>query len=467
MYGFGDGVGVGNGDVTGSLAPSLISHVAGLPISKIACGEAHSMALSVSGSIWCWGSNGFGCLADANSPDTYRPNMIRLSTTAVDIAAGSFHCLALTNGGQVLSWGKNNDGQLGYDCGGPINSVPRIISELLGTHVDRISAGRKASFFVASGGRVYACGARQAIGGAVKATSPTHVPVLVSELTGCQDVVAGSLAAFAVFGSPLQQHQQRVFHFDESIAAPLLLSDLEPVSANQIVDVVRMLENSFSCVAAVNGSFLDPVRHWATNVEETPGVDFSRAISCLHRLDKLGGKPVVEAMEMAWSRLIRNSLDSVATTKSPECLRVWLLAFANPSMQRPQTYNFLIDRFLVSLVGLGKRSCATVEGWWKNLPFDLYMFIVDTIQRYVSFLVTNQPGSTKYATAAIVLDRLHSVREVPPTSFYNTTLSNSINLVNEIHNYGGAVFSWLNYPYLLNAEAKSVRMHLLTFVLLL
>ncbi len=74
------------------------------------------------------------------------------------------------------------------------------------------------------------------------------------------------------------------------------------------------------------------------------------------------------------SRLIRNQLDSVSS-KSPECLRVWLLAFANPAMQRPQSYHVIIDRLLVSLIGLGKRARAVIERWWATMPVEQYLFI--------------------------------------------------------------------------------------------
>ncbi len=125
-------------------------------------------------------------------------------------------------------------------------------------------------------------------------------------------------------------------------------------------------------------------------------------------------------------------------------------------------------------------------------PADLvgtqYMVIVSTIQRYVEWLVTTgkvagDPRSlaradaevqahSKAVNAAMALERLHSVREVPPDAFYNAALSSHINLVQEytqfmasqaravgcaqfgdVHEYQ-AVFSWLRYPYLLTAEAK-------------
>ncbi len=39
-------------------------------------------------------------------------------------------------------------------------------------------------------------------------------------------------------------------------------------------------------------------------------------------------------------------------------------------MMLPESYHVIIDRLLVSLIGLGKRARATLEHWWSALPFD-------------------------------------------------------------------------------------------------
>jgi hypothetical protein len=173
----------------------------------------------------------------------------------------------------------------------------------------------------------------------------------------------------------------------------------------------------------------------------------------------MGGKPVMEALANAWSRLARNQLDT-CSSKSPECLRVWLLAFANPNMMEPATYHVIIDRLLVSLVGLGKRARSTLEHWWGTLPLDQYMVIVSVLQRYVEWLVTTLDGAkvqSKAVNAAMALERLYGARELAPGSFYNAALSSHIDLVREYTQFvsSQAVFSWLRYPYLLTADAKA------------
>lgn len=461
LYGCGDGW-IGNGDVTGKLEPAPIAHIYGAPIVKIACGESHSMALTSGGVVWTWGSNSFGALG-FKGPDSYRPIPLDSMGQVVDICAGAYHALALTIEGRVLSWGKNSDGQLGYPTvGSPVSFAPRILSDLLGTHVVALAAGRRNSFFVSDDGRVYACGPASVCAGVDASKGVT----LVDSLRGATQVWAGSLSAFAFFGgggggggSSTMTAPQGVFSFDESVVPEegSLFS-----SSSRCSEAVRVVESSFSSAAAINGSFLHPVKRFSTNVEDNPGIEFGRAISVLQRLWRVGGKPVQEAMANAFSRAIRNTLDS-CSSKSPECLRVWLLCFANPAMAEPQLYGVVIDRLLVSLIGLGKRARYTLEHWWANLPLNEYMHIVKVIQHYVDWVMTTLDGRAlkgRVVNGAVALERLHNARsssDVPSDAFYIEGLSSYIDLVHEYTQFvqSAATFSWLRYPYLLTPQAKA------------
>lgn len=42
--------------------PQLVEHLSGVPLVQISAGEAHSMALSMSGNVYSWGRNNFGQL---------------------------------------------------------------------------------------------------------------------------------------------------------------------------------------------------------------------------------------------------------------------------------------------------------------------------------------------------------------------------------------------------------------------
>jgi alpha-tubulin suppressor-like RCC1 family protein len=102
-------------DYDGTLVP--LSGVAAL-----AGGSLHSLALDMDGTVWAWGSNGYGQVGDGTSGS----GASRLTPVKVlgeggagylsnvkAIAAGTYHSLALDYDGTVWIWGGNSEGQLG------------------------------------------------------------------------------------------------------------------------------------------------------------------------------------------------------------------------------------------------------------------------------------------------------------------------------------------------------------------
>ena len=69
------------------------------PISKIAAGDRHTVALKQDGTVACWGYNVYGqCAVPAGLG----------SVTAV--AAGFYHTVAVKQDGTVACWGYNGNG---------------------------------------------------------------------------------------------------------------------------------------------------------------------------------------------------------------------------------------------------------------------------------------------------------------------------------------------------------------------
>lgn len=77
----------------------------------------------------------------------------------------------------------------------------------------------------------------------------------------------------------------------------------------------------------------------------------------------------------------------------------------------------------------------------------------------MSWSVTAGPPAlqSKLVTAAIALDHMHGVRDVPPAAFYNDAVSSHIDLVRDFQTFctSKAVFSWCRYPFMLTAQAKA------------
>lgn len=96
---------------------------------EITAGDHHSVAISVSGTLWVWGYNNFGQLGNGRrGQNAMERAPIQLESTNrwAAIAAGRGHTLALTDDGQLWGWGANESYQLGDDFRG-FTLTPRPI----------------------------------------------------------------------------------------------------------------------------------------------------------------------------------------------------------------------------------------------------------------------------------------------------------------------------------------------------
>lgn len=180
-WGFNNHGQLGNGTTTISDVPVPVAIPAGDTVRAVGGGAFHSLALTTSGQVLAWGDNADGELGDGSTTDSPIPVVVRvpagLSVTAV--SAGAAHSLALTSAGQALAWGLNNDGQLGN---GTIIDTASPVSVALpaGATVASISAGADHSLALTTDGRALAWGDNEAgqLGGATtSALSATPVPV--------------------------------------------------------------------------------------------------------------------------------------------------------------------------------------------------------------------------------------------------------------------------------------------------
>jgi len=139
--------------------PGEVAGSWGAPIVDLAAGDEFSLALASDGSLWSWGANGDGQLADGSNLDRALPAMASTPPGLVSIAAGGGHALALDLSGQVWAWGRNADGQVG-DGTTTQAAEPRQLafagSPAAG--MARIAAGRAHSLAVDHDGGLWAWG---------------------------------------------------------------------------------------------------------------------------------------------------------------------------------------------------------------------------------------------------------------------------------------------------------------------
>jgi alpha-tubulin suppressor-like RCC1 family protein len=194
----GNGV-LGNGTTTSSSLPVSVSLPVGTTITAVAAGYGHSLALTSTGTLLAWGSNGHGQLGNGTTTDSSTPVAVTLpvGTTITKVAAGATHSLAVTSTGAVLAWGWNGLGQLGN--GTTTDSpLPTPVGLALGTTISGVAAGYGHSLAVTSAGGVLAWGYNGYGQLGNGTTTDSSVPVSVSLPPGVSTISAGAYHSFAL-----------------------------------------------------------------------------------------------------------------------------------------------------------------------------------------------------------------------------------------------------------------------------
>ncbi len=115
----GDGRGGGELDTDSSFS-AIPVQVAGLSniLKATAGGNAHSLAIDSEGMVWAWGDNKYGQIGDGEGGGGVEdcrtiPVHVISVLDAVEIACGDYHSMAVRLDGTVWTWGKDEYCQLG------------------------------------------------------------------------------------------------------------------------------------------------------------------------------------------------------------------------------------------------------------------------------------------------------------------------------------------------------------------
>ncbi len=193
LYGWGDndsgqiGIGsLGGGSATGIAVPATVAAPAGTAFASVTAGGAFTVGLTTTGQAYTWGSNSVGQLGVGSTLSTASPVAVSMPNGPVTaIAAGSSHTLALTSAGAVYSWGSNVFGQLGNGTTASA-SVPVIVNTPAGVTFTAVAAGGDHSLALSSTGVVYAWGGNTHGELGNGATTSTSTPVAITAPTGVQ-----------------------------------------------------------------------------------------------------------------------------------------------------------------------------------------------------------------------------------------------------------------------------------------
>ncbi|MCI9546772.1 MAG: hypothetical protein HFH60_08825 [Lachnospiraceae bacterium] len=84
----------------------------GIPVQQVSAGEAHTAVVKADGSMWIWGSNGYGQLGTGDKNRRLSPVKILDHVARVSLGEGNSSA-ALKEDGSLWMWGFNYYGQLG------------------------------------------------------------------------------------------------------------------------------------------------------------------------------------------------------------------------------------------------------------------------------------------------------------------------------------------------------------------
>ena len=160
-----------------------------LEVVQISAGVNHTCAVTIAGSLKCWGGNNFGQLGDNSATSRVTPvGVTGLDSGVVSVAAGDYYTCAVTTSGIAICWGRNDYGQLG-DNSTTQRSVPGVVYGLTG--VASVEAGGFHTCAVLTGG-LTKCWGYNAYGQLGDGTTTLRLaPVGVTGLTGVVSVAAG------------------------------------------------------------------------------------------------------------------------------------------------------------------------------------------------------------------------------------------------------------------------------------
>ena len=179
------------------------------PVTQVAAGEQHSLAVTSSGQLYAFGENQFGQLGDTTHNKSIEPNPTPTLVTVpgevgavTQVAAGAAYSLVLTSSGQLYAFGANNDGQLGNATNDKTlepnpTPTPVTLPGAVGP-MTQIAAGNFHSLAVTSSGQLYAFGYNYSgqLGNATNdktlEPNPTPAPVTLPGAVGPVTQVAAS-----------------------------------------------------------------------------------------------------------------------------------------------------------------------------------------------------------------------------------------------------------------------------------
>ncbi|KNE67136.1 hypothetical protein AMAG_12209 [Allomyces macrogynus ATCC 38327] len=154
----------------------------GTRVVRVACGLRHTATITAAGDLYMWGANRHGqCGTGTTSTVQATPYRVPTGARVVDVACGSHHTIALLETGTVVAFGHNKFGQLGVPIVEPgikhVESSPLVVPLPPDARPERVFACWTTSAIVTVDRRLFLFGRAHADSQWTKCATPTEMDV--------------------------------------------------------------------------------------------------------------------------------------------------------------------------------------------------------------------------------------------------------------------------------------------------
>lgn len=499
-------------------SPTIVQSLLNCPVIQVVAGGCHTMALTISGSLFAWGCNNSGQLGLGDNKARLSPTKVPLlcDESVRHVALGEHHTVVLAANQRVFTFGAGTSGQLGhYSFEDEWN--PKVVAELMGMEISHVACGRKHTFaFSAKLGRLFAFGlsvkGQLGLDSFEKKNNPVVVEGVwstpyrfhketVSEAGGnanifyyendlmdaldtfeeiqnghtntITSIYAGGLQSFAlVVHSNYALPKFEYLVYRDSLltltknAVEDIVSTFQKRSVAEQKRVVSFISTVFSHSSCLNGSFLARGEHEHTACT-THGIHLMAMKNCFHKLCSIQ-KLNDTILSVVRERLMQN----ITILPDIEAMRVFIMIPELPFFHDMDLKWQIIIPFVNTINLLQKESLQLLEKWWRVLPATFFERLVEAFRRCVMALLNeklperaNQLIFTLHSalnTTMWVLEKLNKINNevdshIAYTTFYLPGLMKQIDMKSDYINWlqHPNVFSFCQYPFALDAPAKA------------
>jgi alpha-tubulin suppressor-like RCC1 family protein len=163
----------------------------------VSCGIYHAAAIKNDGSLWTWGNNDFGQIGDGTTTDRSSPvQTIAGGSNWKLVACGDYFTVAIKEDGTLWSWGVNTHGQIGSNNTTSYSSPVQTVAG--GTDWKLVDAGSYHTTAIKTNGSMWAWGRGNLGQHGNGASSNRSSPIQISSDTNWRRVACGSTSTYGI-----------------------------------------------------------------------------------------------------------------------------------------------------------------------------------------------------------------------------------------------------------------------------